>query len=132
MSRSEESEPGASGSSAVPATPWEQANAQRKSRLQEEKLGKRPGGRKQVNSGRHWFSQRDVRLNGFLVEARTTDSNRYCIEAKEWESIVADAFSTPPGMLPAMQIDLGSHSLFVCRLEDHEFFMGMANLASED
>jgi hypothetical protein len=103
----------------VPQTPWERMNAQRLSQRQEKRNAKLPGGRKQVNSGRHWFSRRDNRLGGFLVETRRTDSGRYCITEKEWGEIVKDAFSTPPGQLPGMQIDLGKHQLFVMRLEDH-------------
>ena len=103
-------------------TPWKQARENQRSRRQEERLGKLPDGRPQVNSGRTWWSKRDVRLNGFLVEARTTDSASYTISRVEFEKLTRDAFGTPPGQLPAMQIDFEGASplhLFVMRLEDH-------------
>jgi hypothetical protein len=100
-------------------TPWKRRSARKKADKQEERNAKLPGGRKQVNSGRLHFSKRDNKLGGFLVESRTTDSGRYCIERKEWEDIILDAHRTPPGMLPGMQIDLGPHKLFVMELSAH-------------
>lgn len=105
----------------VPPTPWDQAQ-QTKSQRQESRLGKLPGGRKQVNSGRHWFSKRDVRLGGFLVEARTTGAASYTIGRPEFDAVTRQAIGSPPGMLPAFQIDFENPttlSLFVMRLEDH-------------
>lgn len=106
----------------VPDTPWRAATAQRRSQRQEEKLGKLPGGRKQLNSGRHWHSKRDVRLGGFLVEARTTEKKTYPIDVTEFRDIERQAIGTPPGQLPAMQIDFdyngSTTQLFVKRLED--------------
>lgn len=105
-------------------TPWEKADAQRKARRQEDRMGKKPGAQKQVNSGRTWFSKRDVRWNGFLVETRYTDNKTYPIERDEFKRMTSDAIRTPPGQLPAMQIDFGEPtstlSLFVMRLQDHE------------
>lgn len=101
-------------------TPWKRRTARQKSEQQERGIAKLPGGSKQVNSGRTtWASHRDNRLGGFLIEARTTDSGRYCITRAEWEGIVIDAHRSPPGMLPAMQIDLGPHRLIVIELSAH-------------
>jgi hypothetical protein len=105
-------------------TPWRQATGNQRSQRQERRLAKEPGGKKQINSGRHWVSKRDVRLNGYLVEARTTEKKSYSISRKEFEDITRDALSTPPGQLPGLQIDFekpGSEtlSLFVGRLKDH-------------
>lgn len=108
--------------SEIPPTPWEQARTGQKSRRQESRLAKLPGGRQQVNSGRTWFSKRDVRLGGFLVEARTTSKRSYSISADEFETLTKDALGTPPGQLPAMQIDFEGDvplHLFVMRLNDH-------------
>lgn len=102
-------------------TPWARANAQRKSRRQEQKIGAKPGGSKQVNSGRHWPFKRDNRLNGFLVEARTTEAGSYRVEKKEFEKLVNDAIQTPPGLLPAMAVDLGGLELFITRQDDHDY-----------
>jgi hypothetical protein len=113
-------------------TPWEQAKAQQRSQRQEQSLAKRPGGRKQVNSGRHWFSKRDVRLNGFLVEARTTEADSYRISKSEFEKIIMDAIATPPGMLGAMQIDFPGLRLMVTKFQDHEYMMSLiADLQDE-
>ena len=106
-------------------TPWHKAKAQQRSRRQEQALANRPGGRKQVNSGRHWFSKRDVRLNGFLVEARTTDADSYRIDKREFEKIVKDALGTPPGMLGAMFIEFPGLKLMVTKFQDHEYLMSV-------
>jgi hypothetical protein len=106
----------------VPETPWKQAKANLKSRRQESRLAKLPGGRAQVNSGRTWFSKRDVRLGGFLVEARTTAKGSYTISRDEFLHVQRDALGTPPGQLPAMQVDFEGEvplHLFVMRLSDH-------------
>jgi hypothetical protein len=112
-----------------PQTPWQRANAQRESLRQEQRLARLPGGRKQVNSGRGpWWSKRDNQLRGyadFLVEARHVNTpgrrsqQSYTITEVEFAAIERNAFSTPPGCLPAMQIDIGRYQLFVIRLEDH-------------
>lgn len=108
--------------SEIPPTPWQQARENRKSQRQEERLAKLPNATKQINSGRTWFSKRDVRLGGFLVEARTTGARSYSISKNEFEKLTREAFGTPPGQLPGMQIDFEGEtilSLFVMRLDDH-------------
>ena len=107
-------------------TPWNQAQQQKRSRRQEAGLAALPGGRAQVNSGRTWVSKRDVRLNGFLVEARFTDKASYSISRAEFDKIVRDAIGTPPGQLPAIQLDFEGGetlSLMIIRLEDHRYFV---------
>lgn len=109
--------------SEVPATPWQKVTTGKRAQRQEERNGRLPGGSKQLNSGRQWFSKRDNRLGGFLVETRTTERGSYAIQRTEFEQITREAFGSPPGQLPAMQIDLcdstSTLSLFVTRLEDH-------------
>lgn len=109
-------------------TPWDQARSKRrKSQAQEKRIAALPGGRQQPNSGRiHAIARRDAQLGGYLVEARTTGKGSYSIQRDEFLRIERDAFGTPPGQLPAMQIDfepentaLRTLSLFVTRLEDH-------------
>ena len=75
-----------------------------------------PGGRQQVNSGRHWRWKRDAILHNFLIEARTTDAGSYRVERAEFLGIRRQARHTPPGLLPAMQIDLGDLHLMVTEL----------------
>ena len=107
----------------VPETPWRKATDNQRSQRQEARLAGRPGGKKQLNSGRQWFAKRDVTLNGFLVEARTTRAASYTISSVEFKKLVRDAIGTPPGQLPAMQIDFDQGDplhLFVMRLQDHE------------
>jgi hypothetical protein len=103
----------------TPLTPWQTATAQKKSQRQEQRNANLPGGRKQVNSGRHWFSKRDNRLHGFLIETRRTDSDSYRITLKEFESIMRDALTTPPGLKPGMQIDIKHLKLMLISLDDY-------------
>lgn len=105
-------------------TPWERATSSQRSRRQERSLANEPGGRAQPNSGRPKGIHNDVRLNGFLIEARTTKKKTYRIDSEEFEQIERNAISTPPGSLPGMQIDFEKPTgktlrLFVSRLEDH-------------
>lgn len=77
------------------------------------------GGSKQPNSGRIWRFRRDNKLWNFLVESRTNEKpgvDTYRISRKEFLQIEQEAFATPPGLLPAMQIDIQELQLFVCRL----------------
>lgn len=75
-----------------------------------------PGGEKQVNSGRFWRWKRDGKLREFLVEARTTEKRSYAISKDEFSLIRIEALKTPPGLLPAMQIDIQDLSLVVIEL----------------
>jgi hypothetical protein len=110
-----------------PSSPWERAQALRSrkpksaSQKQEEGLARLPGGRKQVNSGRTHFSHRDVRLNGFLIEARTTMAGSYRIDKSEFLDIKRDAMRTPPGLLPAIQPDIQDLRLITFELYDWQY-----------
>jgi hypothetical protein len=96
-------------------TPWSRARKTR-SQQQEERLGTMEGGTKQVNSGRFWRWNRDATLHNFLIEARHTDAGSYRVERAEFLDIRKQALTTPPGLLPAMQIDLGDLHLMVTEL----------------
>lgn len=98
-------------------TPWQRARKTRHEK-QEQKIGNLPGGQKQVNSGRIWRWKRDGILHGFLVEARTTKAGSYSIKKSEFLQIRREALQTPPGLLPAMQIDLDNVELMVISLPD--------------
>lgn len=107
----------------TPPTPWRQARENQRSQRQETDLARKPGGKRQLNSGRQWFSKRDVTLNGFLIEARTTKSASYTVSKVEFKKLTRDAFGTPPGQLPAMVVTFEGgdpQHLFVMRLQDHE------------
>jgi hypothetical protein len=57
-------------------------------------------------SGRLWRWKRDGRFFDFLIEARTTEADSYTIKYDEWKSIKRDALQTPPGCMPAMEIQI--------------------------
>lgn len=100
-------------------TPWTRAKKERHVK-QEERLDKLHGGKKGINSGRHWRWKRDGTLGNFLVECRDTQARSFSISYDEFQTITRQANATPPGFLPAMQIDILDLSLFVMRLVDHE------------
>lgn len=100
--------------------PWRRATPQSRSQRQEERLAKRPGGGKQINSGRFWHSKRDGRQFQFLIEARTTEAGSYRVSEEEFQKIKKDAYATPPGLLPCLQIEFRSDTLDVVRHEDLE------------
>jgi len=109
-------------------TPWSRAKKTR-SQLQEEGLGKR--GRPQINSGRTaWTSKRDAQIyNRLLVEARTTERGSISISYSEWKDIRRQALQTPPGLLPAMHLEIQDVRLLVLDDRDaNEFFTRMEYL----
>lgn len=101
-------------------TPWARAKANRASEQQERRLSKMPEGQRQVNSGRLWRWKRDGIVWNFLVEARTTEAGSYRVDKKEFQKIRREAITTPPGLKPAMQVDLDELSLWVMELSDWE------------
>ena len=103
-------------------TPWQRARRARHVK-QEQRLGKMPGGEQGVNSGRLWRFKRDGRLYGFLIEARTTEASSYRVEYDEFQRVQRDAYRTPPGLLPAMQIDIRDQQLMLIRLADFQSLM---------
>lgn len=96
-------------------TPWTRAR-KTKSELQEQRIGQMEGGKKQNNSGRIWRWKRDNVLHSFLIEARTTTDGSYRIDKKEFLQIRRQAFQTPPGLLPGMQIDIQELQLITIEL----------------
>lgn len=102
-------------------TPWSRARKSRSER-QEARLGSSEGGSRQINSGRTWRSKRDAKLYNFLVEARTTENASYRIEKSEWLDIRKQGYQTPPGLLPAMQLEIQDLDLFVM---EHSAFEAM-------
>jgi hypothetical protein len=101
-------------------TPWARARANRASEAQERRLGEMPEGRRQVNSGRFWRWKRDGIVWNFLVETRTTKAGSYRIDKNEFLKIRREAITTPPGLKPAMQIDLDDLQLWAMELRDWE------------
>lgn len=97
--------------------PWKQA-LKSKHQAQEERIGRMPGGVRQPASGRIWRFARDNKLMGFLIEARTTEKDSYRISLNELLDLERQAHMTPPGLLPAMQIDIQGHSWIVTRFVD--------------
>lgn len=82
-----------------------------------------PGGEQGIASGRLWRWKRDGRLYGFLIEARDTEASGYRIEYDEFKNITRQAYSTPPGLLPGMQIDIKDLQLMTIRLTDFQEMM---------
>lgn len=100
-------------------TPWSRAR-QTRSEQQEKRLGALPGGKQGVNSGRIWRWKRDGTLHDYLIEARTNENPRvrsYRIQQDEFQSMEREARMTPPGLRPAMQIQINDLRLIVT-LED--------------
>ena len=106
-------------------TPWTRARKLR-STLQEERLNDMPGGRQQPNSGRFWRWKRDGVVWNFLVEARTTEHKSYRIEKDEFQLIRKQAFQTPPGLRPAMNLEIQDLRLIV--IEESAFELMLARL----
>lgn len=103
-------------------TPWKRAKKTGYQR-QEEALAKKPGGKKQLNSGRHFPQRRDVRLYSYLIEARLVESTKaksYTLKNAELEKLTKDAFFH--NVLPGMQIDFQETgtSWILTRLGDWE------------
>ena len=103
-------------------TPWKRRDARRRSKRSEEEVGRLPGGSKQVNSGRHWNSRRDAKLNEFLLEVRDTDNDSYPLSKKEFEKVVIDALKEPPGYLGGMRISLQGYPIICIREKDYLAF----------
>lgn len=100
-------------------TPWERSQESR-SHKQERTFAKRRGVRPQVNSGRVWHSLRDTTMkfliDRLLIDHKTTEVGSYTITEGDWDELHADANRTPPGCLPALQIDIRDLSLMVVSL----------------
>ena len=88
-------------------TPW-QKQLKSKHRRQEDRLQKT-----HPASGRLWRWKRDGRFFDFLIEARTTNSSSYSISYDEWLGLKRNAHQTPPGCMPAMDIEIKDVNLIV-------------------
>jgi hypothetical protein len=71
-------------------------------------------------SGRLWRWKRDGRFFDWLVEARTTTAGSYTIKYDEWQDIKRQALQTPPGCMPAMNIEIQDESLMVIQRDVFE------------
>src|SRR4051794_12287080 len=81
-------------------TPWEMAK-KRQYQRHEDQLAK--GGRKQINSGRLWFSKRDVINYGFLMDGKSpTERSSITFDVKDLKKLTQDAFFH--NCLPAMPV----------------------------
>lgn len=103
--------------------PWEKKETQAYV-AQEKRQAKRPGARRQLNSGRLWHSLRDVVertvVGSMLVDCKTGKDGplkSYRITEKEWSALKRDANRTPPGCYPSLRLDLGRHKLLVIEEE---------------
>lgn len=103
-------------------SPW-QRSLKSKSKAQEERTSRMTGARPQVNSGRIWSSLRDNKLTSFigmfLIDNKTHDDpekQSYSLKYQEWKELRRDANRTPPGCLPALQVDIQDIHLFVMEL----------------
>jgi dipeptidyl aminopeptidase/acylaminoacyl peptidase len=87
--------------------PW-QKQLKSKHRRQEDRLQQT-----HPASGRLWRWKRDGRFFDFLIEARTTDKGSYTIKHEEWLALRRNSHQTPPGCMPAMDIEIKDISLIV-------------------
>ena len=97
-------------------TPWARAR-KLKYQEQEDRTAKKPGATAQLNSGRTWSALRDVTLKTFLgkllIDNKTTELPSYRLTKPDWHGLKRDANRTPPGCLPALQIDIQDLKLMV-------------------
>ena len=61
------------------------------SNLQESRVAKIFGGKKQIASGSLWFLSADVRTDKFLIECKTTEKDKYTVTLKVWDKIRIEA-----------------------------------------
>jgi hypothetical protein len=98
------------------STPWERATAPKYAR-QEKRTASKPGARPQLNSGRTWSSLRDVKqkspVGHILIDNKTTEATSYRITKDDFKALKRDANRTPPGCVPAFQIDIQDLRLLV-------------------
>lgn len=82
-------------------------------------------------SGRLWRWKRDGRFYDWLIEARTTEAGSYTIKRDEWQDIKRQALQTPPGCMPAMNIEIQDVSLIVVERDTfEELFNELVSLAA--
>ena len=89
-----------------------------RSRRQEKRTANEGGGRQVIASGALPGRKGDVRLDDWLVECKTTNSQSYRFKKSEWQQHSIDAALT--GRKPMFEIDLDGEELIV--LTRDEFF----------
>jgi len=95
------------------------SNLRKMSKKQENKIAKEIGGKTVPASGALWGAKGDVRLDRFLIEAKTTLGKEYILNVNTWRKIVIEAIRD--GLrIPLMQIDLegGKHRIAVIGIND--------------
>ena len=92
---------------------------QKASQKQEKSIAKLCGGRVQVASGALDGAKGDVRNGKFLIECKTTTTNRYRLSKKTWDKIEREALKD--GLrIPIMQIDIAGES---CLIMDFDVYL---------
>jgi len=86
----------------------------------EKEQAKRKGARAQINSGRLWFSLRDVIektvLGNLLIDNKTGRDGpliSYRVTQYDWHDLKRDANRTPPGCHPVLRLNIGPYKLMV-------------------
>lgn len=108
------------------SSPWERAAELRKKpkktrdRREEERLAKVSGGTRVPNSGRG-RQKGDVRHAGWLYDHKYTDNDSYSIKKSDFAKVAQDATRTPPGVSPALVLNINGLRLVVMRESDHLF-----------
>jgi hypothetical protein len=84
---------------------------------QEQRLGKKPGARQQINSGRLYFSRGDVKQKVgpfcFLIDAKHRPEGSYRLDSRSWQGLKRMANKTPPGCIPMVKVSLGDVDLAI-------------------
>lgn len=119
--------------SQVPPTPWQRAKSGRRARKSEEQLAKSTGGKRQPASGALPGRKGDVRENGFLVDDKFTDAERFTITKEMWRKIEREASMTPPGLRPRLRITMpGLPKLCVMLEDDYLYFQGQVTSSVDE
>lgn len=105
-------------------SPWQKAQEQKYAQ-QEARTGKKPGARQQFNSGRSWRGLRDVLqaspVAHVLIDNKTTEASSFKLEEDKWSKLKRDANRTPPGCVPAFQLDISGGRLRLMVIEDAHY-----------
>lgn len=89
---------------------------------QERRLAKTLDGKPTAASGAFWSRKGDVRSDGLLVEAKTTEKASYSIKKEIWEKIRKEALLD--GRMPVLAIQIQDRNLVVL---DEEDFLALTN-----
>ena len=101
----------------------------------ERRQAKRPGARKQVNSGRVWSGLRDVversPIGVLLIDNKTGKNGpvkSFRVSEDGWAAMKRDANRTPPGCHPVLRVDCGPYKLMV--IEESVWDLAMKKITS--